>query len=401
MDRRSFLATAAALAAAPSASRLHRATRANGRVVGFMIDGFDPRYFDESLMPTLARWRRDGFHRNVLGTMPSVTNVNNATINSGMWPSDHGITGNSYLTADGTEAYMESAELMLAPTLFERMNPLGVRGALLSSKKKTIGFLKRGSAIAMTPEDPDASMLARYGAPPPIYSGEINHYTLRMAIDLLKTQPTLGVLYVHTTDYPMHMWAPDDPRSNAHLTGLDALLAEMESVAPDAMFCLTADHGMNAKRQVWDLGRVCESRGVPIRDALSTGRDKYLAHHAGHSGSSFVYTKSPTDVSRVRNIITALAGVEQVLTRAEAVERLHLRADRIGDLVVIGDRDTVFGKLDAEHDMLPADYRNHGSLHELQVPLIIAHANRTLPAASSFTHSRDMLRWLWEAPATR
>ncbi len=369
--------------------------RVDGRVVAFMIDGFDPRYFDERLMPTLARWRRDGLSKNVLGTMPSVTNVNNATINTGVWPSEHGITGNSYLTADGQEAYMESAELLLAPTLFERMASRGVQGALLSSKKKTLGFLRRGSVFAATPEEPDAAMQARYGAPPPIYSGEINHYTLRMAIDLLRTRTSLGVMYVHTTDYPMHMWAPHEARSDAHLKGVDAAFAEMEHVAPDAMFCLAADHGMNAKTNVWDLEKACAARGVAIRDALSTGRDKYLAHHAGHSGSSFVYLRAPGDVSRARAVIGGLAGVEQVLSRDEAAAQLHLHPARIGDLVVIGDRNTVFGKTETEHEQLPPDYRNHGSLHEQSVPLVIARANRRVPSSTDFVYSRDLLRWLW------
>lgn len=395
MDRRTFLHAATAAAVLPSLTHTIRLRPRAGRIVGFMIDGFDPRYLDPVLMPTLARWRGTGFTKEVLGTMPSVTNVNNATINCGVWPAEHGITGNSFLTADNREEYMEAQELLLAPTLFERLAQHDVKGALFSSKKKTLGFLSRGTVIAASPELPDAEMRRRFGEPPEIYSGEVNHYTLRMAIDTLRNRPDIGALYVHTTDYPMHMWAPGDPRSDAHLRGLDALFAEMEQVAPDAMFLLTADHGMNAKSQVWDLERVCAARGVMLRDALSTGRDKYLAHHAGHSGSSFVYLKNAGEQSRAIDIIGALAGVEQVLTRDDAAKRFHLHPARIGDLVVVGDQRTVFGKLTEPHGDLPADYRNHGSLHELHVPLIIANANRRLPAPERFTHSRDMLRWLW------
>ena len=45
-----------------------------------------------------------------------------------------------------------------------------------------------------------------------------------------------------------------------------------------------------------------------------------------------------------------------MLTRSEAVRRFHLMASRIGDLIVLGDRDTVFGELDAESEALPAEY---------------------------------------------
>ena len=51
-------------------------------------------------------------------------------------------------------------------------------------------------------------------------------------------------------------------------------------------------------------------------------------------------------IDRVAKVLTGLEGVEAVLTRSEAAKRYHLMASRIGDLVVLGDRDTVFGELD-------------------------------------------------------
>ena len=53
--------------------------------------------------------------------MPSVTNANNASICCGAWPETHGIIANSYFDEkSGEELYVESADLVLAPTLFER-----------------------------------------------------------------------------------------------------------------------------------------------------------------------------------------------------------------------------------------------------------------------------------------
>src|SRR5207245_10531910 len=100
----------------------------------------------ESKMPVLGQWKRDGLYKSVKGLMPSVTNVNNASICCGVWPEVHGITGNSYFDENrGVEDYMESAELLLAPTLFERAAKHGVKSALLSSKAKTVTFLLRGA----------------------------------------------------------------------------------------------------------------------------------------------------------------------------------------------------------------------------------------------------------------
>jgi len=58
--------------------------------------------------------------------MPSVTNANNTSICCGAWPEKHGITANFYLNeTTGHEEYMESADLVLAPTLFERAGQPG------------------------------------------------------------------------------------------------------------------------------------------------------------------------------------------------------------------------------------------------------------------------------------
>jgi phosphonoacetate hydrolase len=111
------------------------------RTVVVMFDGFGLDYLAQSDMPTLRRWQREGVYKEVKGIMPSVTNANNSSICCGVFPKEHGITGNSYYDlSTGHEEYMETADLLLAPTLFEHAAKLGVSSALLSSKKKTIHF---------------------------------------------------------------------------------------------------------------------------------------------------------------------------------------------------------------------------------------------------------------------
>jgi phosphonoacetate hydrolase len=153
-----------------------------------------------------------------------------------------------------------------------------------------------------------------------------------------------------------------------HLARLDELFGEAAAAATDAAFLLTADHGMNHKTRCWDLEKACARRGHPIRIAISVDRDRYLKHHRGYGGVAWVYCDNAGTIDAVAKILTSLEGVETVLTRSEAVKRYHLMPSRIGDLIVLGDRDTVFGELDSEYESLPADYRAHGSLHEMDVP---------------------------------
>src|SRR3984893_16112905 len=318
-----------------------------------MCDGFGLEYLAQSEMPVLAQWRRKGIFRRVQATMPSVTNTNNASICCGVWPDVHGITGNSYFDErSGREEYMETANLLQAPTLFERAQKRGVKSALLSSKKKTTTLLSPGADLILTAEAPTRDWVERFGPAPGIYSREINYWLLRVAIDLLKNRRDLGCLYIHTTDYPMHTWPPEAAESKEHLARLDQLFGEAAAAAPDATFLLTADHGMNFKTHCWDLEKVCAQRGAPIRIAISVDRDKYLKHHRGYGGVAWVYCNSSRDIDAVAKFLSDLEGVESVLTRREAAQRFHLMASRIGDLVVLGDRTTVFGELDSESEAL-------------------------------------------------
>ena len=366
------------------------------RAVVIMFDGFDPRYLAASQMPVLARWKRDGIYKQVQGVMPSVTNANNASICCGAWPETHGIIANSYFDEkSGEELYVESADLVLAPTLFERAARQGVKSALLSSKAKTATLLMRGAEIVLTAENPGPEWVKKLGPAPEIYSADINFWLMSAAIDVLKNRPDIGVLYVHTTDYPMHMWAPEASESKAHLARMDELIGEAAKAAPDAAFLITADHGMNAKSLCWDLEQVCAGKGVPIRKAVSTGRDRYMKHHRGCSGAAYLHLKSPTDAARVREIVSNVKGVERILTREEAAREFHLMSARIGDLMVLGDKDTVFGELDDEKESFPG-LRSHGSLHEIEVPLFVYNA-KGAPSADFYNHNLDLARWLYPA----
>ena len=399
ISRRELLKYGTATVASVTLTELSLAAQAasNQRTVVVMFDGFGPGYLAESKMPVLDHWKRSGIYKQVTGMMPSVTNINNASICCGVYPEVHGIVGNTYFDEKrGVEDYMEDVNLLLAPTLFERAARHGAKSALLSSKAKTVTFLLRGAEIVLTAEEPAPEWTQKLGPAPPISSAEINHWLMRAAIDILKNRPDIRVLYVHTTDYPMHMWPPEAPESKEHLARLDDLFGQAMKAAPDAAFLVTADHGMNAKMLCWDLERVCAARKVPLRKAFSAGRDRYVKHNRGCSGAAYVYLQSPQDEARVREILGETKGVERVLTRAEAAREYKLMASRIGDLVVWGDKDTLFGEMDMESDNLAGKVRSHGSLHELEMPLIVYNA-KGAPSADYFQHNLDLARWLYPA----
>jgi phosphonoacetate hydrolase len=370
------------------------------RIVIGMIDGFGTDYLAAQPLPALERMIVQGMRRDVQAIMPTVTNVNNVSISCGALPCEHGLTGNSYYNEESGEAdYMENADFLKRPTISQRAAQYGVKSALLTCKKKTINLLSRDADIAIAAEDPPPEYVERYGAPGDIYSREINYWLWQVAADLLRTRPDLGVLYVHTTDYPMHMWAPDRAESQEHLIRLDQLISEAASAAPDAAFFLTADHGMNYKKRCWDLDKALGARGTQVRFALSAEKDRYVKHHRTFGGTAYVWLNTPDDAPIVAARLRQLEGIERVIPRADAALEFGLMPERIGELVVLGDKDTVFGELPGEREELEASYRSHGSLHESEVPIIIYNYHGALPAPLTFQRNSDLARFLFPMEA--
>ena len=294
----------------------------------------------------------------------------------------------------GRSTICNDASLLLAPTLFERARAVGLRSALLTSKAKTVSLLGRGAALTVAAERPEPEWVSALGPAPDIYSAAINHWLWRAALHVLRERPDIDIIYCHTTDYAMHMWPPEDERSQAHLMGLDALIGRVCSEWPNVTFLVTADHGMNPKKRCYDLNRHMMERGCPIYFAMSAERDPYIKHHWAFGGTAYLWLNRPDDLGRVVEVLADTEGVEGTFERQDAARRFHLHPDRIGDLVVTGDFDTFFGPMETAYEELPGSYRNHGSSHELAVPLVACGPRVDLSIWDGCAHNFDLIRLL-------
>jgi phosphonoacetate hydrolase len=116
-----------------------------------------------------------------------------------------------------------------------------------------------------------------------------------------------------------------------------------------------------------------------------------VRHHRTFGGTAWVWLNRAADEDAVTSVLCGLPGVETVLTRDDAAQKFHLHPGRIGDLAVLGDASTVFGDLPEgqESEMLPAEYRSHGSQHEMSGPLVAW--NNDHPYLSTPEHNKDLL----------
>jgi phosphonoacetate hydrolase len=361
------------------------------RAVVAMMDGFGMDYFERSDIPFIRRMAADGLFARVEGVFPSVTNANNASIATGAWPDEHGICANSaYSRESGTVEYMNAPAALRAATVFERAALRGTRSALLTCKRKTKELLGGRADLAIAAESLSPEEAAIYGPAPDIYSRDINYWLWETAREIIRECPQYGLVYVHTTDFPMHAWGPGEAESLEHLSRLDGIMRATAEENPGLAFFLTADHGMNAKTRAWDLAKACAARGRPIEYALSPERDYYGRHHRNLTGCAWLWLRRESDRAEVSRIVSGLEGVEAVLDSAVVASERRVERERLGDLVVLGDANTMFGELEGEREDLPDGYRAHGSLYEMDLPLIIYNYAGGLPPPEAFTRNKDL-----------
>ncbi len=367
-------------------SRLRAAPRRKILIV--LVDGFGPGYLERSEMPNLKRMCREGGFKVGKAVIPSVTNVNNASLVTGSFPKDHGITTNYHFDrTTGKSFEMESSEFLLRPTIFERARRLGRRTALVASKDKVRTLCARGADLSISAEKPEPALLGAAGKQESMYSADVNYWTFRAARHLLKKE-NIDLLYLSTTDYMMHTYAPAEEPSLRHLATLDRMLADLVDDHPKIELYLTADHGMNAKTEALDPALALKAKSIDA-EAVPIIRDKHVTHHQNLGGACYVYLARSADLPKAIDTLKATAGVEEVYDAKTAAKSFHLHPDRIGDIFVLAAKHVALGSLQAMRE--PAKVRSHGSRHEAAVPLIVFGRKA---AMRSYEYNVDLTRKL-------
>ena len=362
------------------------------------IDGLDPEYLDVCDAPNLREMAKRGFHFTGKCMMPSVTNVNNVSVVTGKYPTEHGISSNYRLVREtGEDIYMESGEYILSETFFQRATKMGATSILSTSKDKLRTLLSEGASTAISSERAPQWAVEAVGEPPPIYSLDVNGWTIRAATEAMKRSPA-DIVYISTTDFAMHTYAPDEPESQRHITILDDAIGDLVEAHPNVTLLLTADHGMSPKSRMIVLDDVFSQHGISAQ-AVPIIKDRYVVHHNNLGGCMFIYMDaSHADrLDEAAEVLRETTGVERVYTRAEAVEELRLNYDRIGDLVVTGDSETVFGPKelsDSWNDTgAGSGLRSHASAYEQDVPIIGYNGDFD---GFEFNENRDLGRYVFE-----
>lgn len=358
------------------------------------LDGSADEYFDVAMardrMPNFQRMAVQGYRGLARSALPSFTNVNNASIVTGVPPSIHGIGGNFFFDPiSGREVMMNSAEYLRAKTILAAAAQAGRKVAVVTAKEKLRALLSHQlQGIAFSSEKADQAQRGTHGISnlesltgeptPEIYSPQASLYVLRAGAALIRRH-LADFLYLSTTDYMQHTYAPDAPEAVEFYAGIDEQLGRLLQLG--ALVALTADHGMNAKQKpngepnvIYLESRLEHKFGPGFRVILPI-TDPYVAHHSALGSFAVIHLPPGQPLEPVQLWLMDLPGLTEVYDRPTAARKLELPEDRLGELTVLSGRDVVIGRTPEYHDLsaLHGGLRSHGGRYEEMVPFVISH----------------------------
>ena len=404
---------------------------ANGRsyawprvpAISICLDGCEPAYLDAAiaagLMPALEKIKAKGTVRTAHSVIPSFTNPNNLSIATGRPPSVHGICGNYlYNPATGEEVMMNDPKFLRAPTIFKAFYDAGAKVAVVTAKDKLRALLGHGvkfddnRAMCFSSEKADTTTKAGNGIDnaskwlgrpvPEVYSAELSEFVFAAGVKLLKEWRP-DVMYLTTTDYVQHKYAPGVKEANDFYEMFDKYLAELDALG--AAIVVTADHGMKPKHHadgspnvVYVQDLMDEWLGKDAARVILPITDPYVVHHGALGSFATAYLPKGADREDIMAKLRKVEGITLVLGREEGCARFELPEDRMGDIIMISGENKTIGTSEHRHNLaaLNEPLRSHGGLTEQAVPFIV---NRKLPELAEAPALRNFDAFYYAAMA--
>ena len=361
------------------------------------LDGSQKEYFEEAskldLTPNIDSFKKSGEDLLVNSAIPSFTNPNNISIVTGRPSSIHGICGNFFYTpSTGEEVMMNDPQFLRAPTIFQKYYEQGAKIAIVTAKDKLRKLLSHGlkfnesRAICFSSEKSDQANLNENGIEdvnnwlgmevPNVYSQGLSEFVMAAGVKILN-EFNPNIMYLSTTDFIQHKYAPGDEVANAFYAMFDRYIGQLN--VNNNSIIVTADHGMQPKSRsdgspnaIFLQDILDEALGKNISKVILPITDPYVVHHGALGSFATVYLSDKSKINDAIEEINKIEDIEVVLTNKEGCAQYDLPTDRMGDIICMSSQNSTIGSAEKAHDLskLKEPLRSHGGLHEREVPFI-------------------------------
>ncbi|HEX2735207.1 MAG TPA: nucleotide pyrophosphatase/phosphodiesterase family protein [Polyangiaceae bacterium] len=343
--------------------------------------------------PTLSKLAAKHGSSSIKALTPAVTCSMQSTFLTGRLPTEHGIVGNGWYFRELSQIWFwrQSNALVSGEMLWDtakRRDP-AFRVAQLfwwynmySSADWSITprpmYTADGRKIPDVYTEPPElreQMNAELGGFPlfefwgPRAGINSSDWIAKSALTMLdKHEPTLTLVYLPHLDYDLQRFGPNHPRIAQAAREIDALVAKLIERAEQLgqRWVVLSEYGITEVTDAVHINRVLREHGLLRvreelgREQLDAGASKAFAV-ADHQVAQ-IYVRDAADVNRVRKLLAATPGIEQVLD--EAGKKAHgLAHPRSGELVAISAPDRWFSYYFWLDDARAPDYARTVDIH--------------------------------------
>ena len=371
------------------------------------LDGSQKEYIDEAsklnLTPNLDDIIQKGEYLMAHSAIPSFTNPNNISIVTGQPSSVHGICGNFFYTPEtGKEVMMNDPQYLRAPTIFEKFYQAGAKIALVTAKDKLRTLLgnglkfNEGRTICFSAEKSDQATKIENGIEnvndwlgmpvPEVYSQDLSEFVMAAGVKLMEEFKP-DIMYLSTTDYIQHKYAPGNEVANKFYSMFDKYIGQLDEIG--ATIIITADHGMKPKSKedgspnaIFLQDHLDDKFNKSKTKVILPITDPYVVHHGALGSFATIYLEDKNDLEDVMMEIKKIKDIEVVLNKEEGCSQYNLPKDRMGDIICMSSEFMTIGSSKDKHNLsgLNEPLRSHGGLHEREVPFIV---NKKMPQIDS------------------
>src|SRR5580658_10076936 len=300
------------------------------------IDGMRPDYVSAAdrhglKIPNLRRILATGAHASgVRGVLPTVTYPSHTTIMTGVWPSRHGIYGNTTFDPLGKNQsgwYWYSEDIRV-PTLWEAAAAAGYSVGSASWPvtvgARGISWLVPEYWRASTDEDlkliralSTPGMVKEFEAQTGPYETDLNKAIpadwarTRYAEAIIRRKHARFVtVHLAALDHLEHESGPFSPDSASGLEEIDRMVGTLEQAmrdeTPNTAICIVSDHGFAAIDHQFNIGVPFVKAGLnTLNEGKTTTVKDWTASPWVTGGSAFVILKDPHD-RKVRDAVEKL-----------------------------------------------------------------------------------------------